>query len=117
MIAVVLLMAAMAYSLGLIMGLLEVFLPDIRRLVPLLVQLGFWLTPIVYTLDVLPHHLRGVVAASPLTEGLHAIQQAVVYDRVPALADVSGLLASTLIASLIALMLGRRLRKAVRDAL
>lgn len=116
-VAVILLMSVLAYSLGLVLGLLEVFLPDIRRLVPLLVQLGFWLTPIVYTLDVLPEHLRPVVAASPFTEGLHAIQQAVVYDRWPVLSDLTGLLTVTLICVLLALFLGRRLRKAVRDAL
>jgi lipopolysaccharide transport system permease protein len=114
---VVLLLSTLAYSLGIVLGLLEVFLPDIRRLVPLLVQLGFWLTPIVYTLDVLPEELRSVVAASPLTEGLAAIQQAIVYDRWPQFNQLTGLTALTGTSLLLSVWLGRRLRKAVRDAL
>ena len=39
------LLAVITFCLGLSLGLLEVFIPDIRRAVPIALQLGFWLTP------------------------------------------------------------------------
>ena len=107
----------LAYGLGLMLGLLEVFLPDVRRAVPLLLQLAFWLTPIVYTRDILPTELQSLLDWSPPALLIGAVQQAVLYGQWPSLSlwGLWLLLAGILGTGL--LLLGRRLRKALRDAL
>jgi lipopolysaccharide transport system permease protein len=111
------LLAVITFCFGLILGLLEVFLPDIRRAVPIVLQLGFWLTPIVYTPDILPSWVQPAIALNPIAHGLGAIQAIVVFDRLP---NLSSLLVLCLLAmqSVLGLYwLGQRLRKPLRDAL
>jgi lipopolysaccharide transport system permease protein len=108
---------AIAYGLGLSLGLLEVFIPDIRRAVPIFLQLGFWLTPIVYTIDILPERLQQFMALSPLATALKLVQQIVVFGQSPAWFEFSGLFAWTISSLLLVWILGRRLQKALRDAL
>lgn len=108
---------AMAYGLGLSLGLLEVFIPDIRRAVPIFLQLGFWLTPIVYTLDILPQRLQQALTFSPLALALGLIQQLVVFGQSPAWPALIALSAWSFASLGLVWVLGRRLQKAVRDAL
>ena len=115
--AVLALLALITFCLGLSLGLLEVFIPDIRRAVPIALQLGFWLTPIVYTPDILPTWVQPLIALNPLSHGLGAVQAIVVFQKAP---SAQSLLLLTLLAVLSVVVLGwlgRRLRKAVRDAL
>ena len=115
--AVLALLSVITFSLGLSLGLLEVFIPDIRRAVPIGLQLGFWLTPIVYTPDILPNWVRPLIDLNPLTHALGALQAIVVFQQMPSLRSLLllALLAVLSVATLV--WLGQRLRKAVRDAL
>jgi lipopolysaccharide transport system permease protein len=108
---------AMAFGLGLCLGLLEVFIPDIRRAMPLVLQLGFWLTPIVYTLDILPVQVRSLVQLSPITLALQPIQKVVVFGEPPGYGQLLGLLLTAFVSLLALVWLGQRLKKVVRDAL
>ena len=111
------LLAVITFCLGLSLGLLEVFIPDIRRAVPIALQLGFWLTPIVYTPDILPNWVRPLIDLNPLTHALGAVQAIVVFQQTP---SPRSLLLLTLLAVIslgVLAWLGQRLRKAVRDAL
>ena len=117
LIPLIALLSALAYAVGIVLGMLEVFVSDIRRVVPLVLQLGFWLTPIVYTTDVLPEPLRSIVTGSPVSQLILAMHSVVLYGDPPK-ADM--LLNQFLLAILLmalAILLGRRLRKALRDAL
>ena len=111
------LLLGIAYSLGLIGGMLEVFIPDLRRLIPILLQLGFWLTPIVYTVDILPAGLQGFQQSSPFAAGIMSVHQVVVYGRAPDLSHL-GFLSMTLLLSIaVFILLHARIHKALRDAL
>ena len=71
-----------------VLRLLEVFIPDIRRAVPIALQLGFWLTPIVYTPDILPDWAQPFLVFNPLAHALGAVQAIVVFNRNPDLESV-----------------------------
>lgn len=108
---------ALGFGLGLVLGLLEVFIPDIRRAVPLVLQLGFWLTPIVYTLDILPSTVRQLVELSPVTLAMRQLHQVVVFGEPPRLGDLLWLFAVALLSLALLRWLGQRLQKVLRDAL
>lgn len=67
----------LAFSLGVIFGIFNIFFRDIGQLVPIGLQCWFWLTPIVYPLDILPENYRQLVQTwnpmAPIVEGYHAI--------------------------------------------
>lgn len=113
----VLLGLLLAYAVGLMLGLLEVFLPDIRQLTPLLVQFGFWLTPIVYPPDILPAHLRPLLDWHPVWWAIGPMHDIVLGQRAP---EVLPLLKLTLLVAALLLLargLKRRLERDIRDTL
>lgn len=56
----------LAAGLGLIASALRVYLPDIKHLLPTLLMLWFFLTPILYAPEVLPAELASLIALNPV---------------------------------------------------
>jgi lipopolysaccharide transport system permease protein len=113
----ILLMAMMGVVIGLFLGVLNVFLRDTGQIQPIILQLWFWLTPIVWPLTVIPEQFRPWFLLNPMIpimEGLHHI------FLEPGPPDLHGLLASALFA-LFTLFLGvmmfRRKTKELADEL
>ncbi|WP_019895308.1 ABC transporter permease [Hydrogenovibrio halophilus] len=81
----VILTLMLASSLGLILGLLNVFFRDIGQLIPVLLQIGFWLTPIVYMVSILPQKYQAWLQYNPMTHLVATYQQIFVYGNAPSL--------------------------------
>ena len=60
----------LAVGLGLLTGTINVFFRDVGEAVAVFLQFGFWLTPIVYPLAIVPEALRSVLVWNPM---LHII--------------------------------------------
>jgi lipopolysaccharide transport system permease protein len=80
---VTLLLLLMALGLGLSLGLLNVFFRDVGQLVNMALQFGFWLTPIVYTLDLLPPAYQEILHVNPMTGIVQSYQAILVFGRAP----------------------------------
>lgn len=87
---------ALALGLGLALGVVNVFVRDIGQIVPVVLQFVFWLTPIVYTVEIIPKDYRGWLILNPLIPIITAYQNALLYDRAP---DWAGLGLVALIAA------------------
>ncbi len=73
-----------AVGLGLFLGTVNVFYRDTTQLTGLLLQLWFWLTPIVYPLSILPSWAEFPVRfCNPLTPIMNGYQQAVLRGITP----------------------------------
>jgi len=94
-----LLLLILSVGLGLGLGLLNVFIRDIGQLVSIALQFGFWLTPVVYSLDLLSEQYRFLLYLNPLTGIVQGYQQVLVYRQAPELS----LLIYPLIFALVAL--------------
>lgn len=108
---------AFATGLGLILGVLNVFIRDVAQVVPILLQFGFWLTPIVYTRNVLPERYHHWFAVNPLLPIVESYQAVLVYGEAPppgALVFAAGSAAAALV---LALVLFRRAGAEMVDAL
>lgn len=114
---IMLLLYAIALGVGVLVGTLHVFFRDLGQLVPVALQLWFWLTPIVYPRSILPDWAAAIVAANPLTPIVEALQAAVLGLSHPGL---WGLWPQALIACLllaVAFVTFRRLAPAMADEL
>jgi len=60
------LQSLLAVALGVLSGTLNVFFRDISQATPVVLQLWFWLTPIVYPVSILPEAVRSVIAWNPM---------------------------------------------------
>ncbi|HQT03983.1 MAG TPA: ABC transporter permease [Thiotrichales bacterium] len=68
-------------SIGLILGVLNVFIRDIGQIVPVILQFGFWLTPIVYTITIIPEAHQHWFDYNPMTHIAMAFQDVLLYNR------------------------------------
>jgi len=66
---------AFATGLGVLLGSLNVFFRDIAQLVGVLLQFWFWLTPIVYTLDVIPNSVKEWFFLNPMLPVIDGYQR------------------------------------------
>jgi len=54
-------------GLGLILSLLNLFFRDLSHFLPIIFMVWFWITPIFYTLEMLPPRFRWICLSNPLT--------------------------------------------------
>ena len=80
----VLLTVALAIGLGIICGTLNVFSRDVGQVVPVLLQLLFWMTPIVYIASILPEPFQQWLAWNPLVAIVQSYQDVILFARPPA---------------------------------
>lgn len=81
--ALAVLTAAFALGVGLVLGILNVFVRDIGQAVPLVLQILFWFTPVVYVPDILPATVRALLPLNPLYPIVRAYQDVLVFGRLP----------------------------------
>lgn len=77
---------ALALGLGLVLGVLNVFIRDIGQVVPVIMQFLFWLTPIVYMVKIIPEQYRSWLVLNPLIPIVTGYQDILLYNRAPNLA-------------------------------
>ncbi len=111
------LISALAFGLGVFLGILNVFARDVGQVMMVVMQLWFWLTPIVYVKNVMPEKVQAYINLNPMT-GLVAIyQDALLLNHAP---DFSSLIPSVTVAAVAVIasfILFRRASPELVDAL
>lgn len=101
LIPLTLVLMALAVGLGLILGVLNVFVRDVGQVIPILLQVWFWFTPIVYPLNIIPEQFKSVMAFNPMFPLVSAYHDVLVYGRSP---DIQSLLVSAAVALFLMLL-------------
>ncbi len=78
----------LAMGIGLILGILNVFLRDIGQVVPIILQIWFWFTPIVYPEKIIPESYRYLLEYNPMYPIVNAYHQVLVYNNAPQIDSV-----------------------------
>ena len=79
-----LIMSFLALGLGIGLGILNVFYRDIGQIFSVFLQFWFWLTPIVYAVDILPPKLQTLLQINPMVPIISGLQKIVVLRELPA---------------------------------
>lgn len=79
---------ALAVGIGLILGIFNVFVRDVGQVVPIILQILFWFTPIVYPLSIIPESYRSYLYLNPVYPLVSAYQDVLVYGVAPNLTEV-----------------------------
>lgn len=112
-----LIVTAFAVGVGLTLGVMNVFLRDIGQVVPIVLQVWFWFTPIVYPVTIIPEQYRHWLALNPVYPLVDAYHQVLVYDATPDLQRLIPVAAVALVLLLVAFFLFRRAAEEMVDAL
>lgn len=115
--ALILLTLSFAMAVGLLLGVLNVFMRDIGQVVPVVLQALFWLTPVVYNLAILPEDIRAYFRLNPLYALVTSYQNVLLYERPPLFSELAVLVIITLIMGLLSLVIFRRASPEMVDAL
>lgn len=77
LIPVFLLLACFAFGLGLVLAVLNIRYRDVNYLMGILLQVWFYLTPIVYPVTIIPDNFQRYLQFNPLSAYVNAIRRAV----------------------------------------
>lgn len=99
----------LALGLGLMLGILNVFIRDIGQIMPIVLQFLFWFTPVVYPAEIVPPSLQTLLAFNPLFHLVGAYHSVLAYGQPPSVPALIGL---TVLGSVLVVMSAMLFRKA-----
>lgn len=108
---------ALAAGLGLCCGILNVFIRDVGQVVTILLQFGFWLTPIVYVIDIIPTSYRWVLSLNPVFWLVDSYHRILAYGTNPDWPRLAAAAVLALLLLVLARLLLRRSQSEMMDAL
>ena len=117
LIPLTLVVVVFSLGIGLILGVMNVFLRDIGQVTPIILQMLFWFTPIVYPITIIPEAYRHWLNLNPMYPIIDAYQQILVYGNSPQWGGVLIILAVGIILSIVGLFMFRRSSAEMVDAL
>jgi lipopolysaccharide transport system permease protein len=79
LIPLIVLLSVTALAAGLWLSALNVKYRDVRYAVPFLIQIGMYLTPIIYPLSVIPTKYRWLLALNPVTGTIQGFRSALLH--------------------------------------
>jgi len=108
---------ALGLGIGLTLGVLNVFVRDIGQVVPILLQLLFWFTPVVYPASVIPAWLQHYISWNPMLPIIDAYHQILVYGVSPETGHVFQVISIAVVLSFFGLFIFRRASPEMADVL
>lgn len=109
--------ALFALGIGITCGVLNVFIRDIGQIVPIILQLLFWLTPIVYTINIIPEHLQYLLKLNPVFGVVDMYHSILAFKTAPSLQSLGQLTIMAVISNLIGFILYKKAYKDIVEEL
>jgi len=78
-----LIITAFAFGLGVLLGIFNVFVRDVGQVFAVVMQIWFWLTPVVYTAGTLSKSLSWLAVFNPMAPLVKLYQDAMLYNTFP----------------------------------
>ncbi|MBI3464463.1 MAG: ABC transporter permease [Planctomycetes bacterium] len=91
------LLAVFTLGIGMLVATVNTFFRDFGHIVTVLLQAWYFLTPVIYSLDVLSEKLRRVIVWNPMSALLHLFHCAIYYRELPSGATVGYAVLSALV--------------------
>ncbi|MBB5401771.1 ABC transporter permease [Paraburkholderia youngii] len=114
---IALLLSAFAYGIGIVLGTLDVFIPDIKNVLNVVLQFGFWLTPVVYLASILPPWAAKGLHFSPIFWAIDSVHAIIVWHQYPQPKELLALFGAAVLSLLAGRLLLTRLQSELRDTL
>jgi lipopolysaccharide transport system permease protein len=111
------LLLLVAFGVALTLAPLNVLMRDIGQTLPLLLQLGMWLSPILYPAELMPYGIGILQKFNPFSPFLAAFRSVVVDNQIPGSGIWLAMLAWAIGTCAIGAVFIQRLRPEVRDYL
>lgn len=107
----------LAFSLGLLLGVLNVFFRDVGQFIGIFLQFWFWLTPIIYSVTVLPSWIIPYLQLNPMTPIANSYQTIFLQNLSPAWSSLFSTIAIVALLAIICWYLYQRRSEEMIDEL
>jgi lipopolysaccharide transport system permease protein len=107
----------LATGVGLVVGAMNVFMRDLGQVVPVVLQLAFWFTPILYPIQIVPEPVRDLLALNPLVPLVGSYHHVLVFKTSPDLTTLLGLSLAGCVTLFVGLIVVRRASSEMVDVL
>jgi len=107
----VLMQLAFTFGVGSMLAAAQVYFRDVQYFLTILITAWFFLTPIVYSVDLVPRRLRAILALNPMAWDVSSFQDVWFYGRLPNWTYFGGFLAVSLLSLLVGIVVYGRLSR------
>ncbi|MBB3457282.1 lipopolysaccharide transport system permease protein [Rhizobium sp. BK313] len=107
-----LLISALAFGIGVFLGVLNVFVRDVAQAMTVVMQLWFWFTPIVYVKSAVPESFQNLLRFNPMASLVNLYQNALLLNEGP---SWMGILPSVVVGAIMVLLAFTLFRRASAD--
>lgn len=107
----------LAAGIGIFLGVINVFIRDIEQGTPILMQVLFWFTPIVYPSTIIPEEYLPYLEMSPMFYLVDYYHQIIVYNTIPPIGAAVAILTLGVFMCLLSFYLFRRAGPEMVDVL
>jgi len=104
-------------GLSLALSVLNVRFNDIQFIWKVVIQAGFFLTPIFYTIDILPQFLQDILKFSPMVQILNMARDVTLYNTIPSLESIVLGVGTTLVVFAVGCGIFRKLQPKIVEML
>ena len=112
---IMLLQTLFVFGLGVSLALFQPFFKDLKEAVPIIVQLWFWMTPIIYTKELIEGKYPLLLLYNPFYQFVKLYQDVFLHAKAPDLSSLMVILVMTLSSLLIAAYLYKKMIGTLKD--
>ncbi len=103
------------FSLGVIFSLLVPFFRDLKHLIPIILQLWFWMTPIIYPKSIIYNKFPLLVELNPVYYFIEPMQNIFLYSKTPTFSQFLSIFLISAFTFFLAAFLYKKLIAEVKD--
>ncbi len=115
LIPAMLLQTVFVFSLGVVISLFTPFFKDLKEAIPIIIQLWFWMTPIIYMRTMIESKYPAILTFNPFFYFVQIYQDIFVYSKTPSFESLFIILIMTIVMLLIAGYLYKKMISTIKD--
>ena len=104
-----------AFGLGVIFSLFTPFFKDMKEVVPIIIQLWFWMTPIIYMKSMIEHKYPFLLTYNPFYYFVEIYQNIFLYSKAPSLHSLLVIILESFIVLIISGYLYKKMVPTIKD--
>lgn len=112
---VMLLQLLFSFSLGIIISLFVPFIKDLKVVIPIVMQLWFWITPIIYMKEITASKYPLILTLNPFYHFVHLYQDIFLYGKAPQFESLSIIFILSITTFLLAIFLYKKMISTIKD--
>lgn len=114
---ILLLQTIFAFSLGVMLSLFTPLFKDLKEAVPIIVQLWFWMTPIIYMKEMIANKYPALLTYNPIFYFIRIYQDIFLYSKIPSIDTVLIIILMNIVALWLAAFLYIKMISTIKDVI